>query len=475
MMSNNMMKPWSRFLLLSLACVAGCQPYLPMSLKPEVVNRELAVPPDEVLRVRARDIRHPLLQPLELNYRDGLSPDEAAVLAVLVNPSLRAERDRRALASAQLLTAGILPNPQLSAALDIPTGGNDANTVNGHSIGLNWDVTALITRGARQTAAAAELDSVDLDVAWQEWQVAQTARTALFDLVALQAQAAQAGLVDHNLAENLEILRRAVEQHEKTVIDLAAAEAASQDAHAVLLGLRQDLRHQQLVLNQSLGLPPNASVRPEAGVVLPSTVRLPSEQQLMEAVEDRRLDLLALKRGYESQEETLRAAVLAQFPKINLGFNRASDTSNVDTTGFGVSIDLPIFDRNQGGIATEQATRQKLYDEYLNRLFEARSQIAMSLADIRSLMEQIAAAESAIPVLETLVSTYRDALEQGNADVLSYYTAVGNLAQRRLDLLKLKQQLVQNRIALEIAAGQYLPDELPSSASRLSTRSLPEQ
>jgi outer membrane protein TolC len=363
----------------------------------------------------------------------------------------------------------------LSAALDIPTGGNDANTVNGHSIGLNWDVTALITRGARQTAAAAELDSVDLDVAWQEWQVAQTARTALFDLVALQAQAAQAGLVDHNLAENLEILRRAVEQHEKTVIDLAAAEAASQDAHAVLLGLRQDLRHQQLVLNQSLGLPPNVSVRPEPGVVLPSTVRLPSEQQLMEAVEDRRLDLLALKRGYESQEETLRAAVLAQFPKINLGFNRASDTSNVDTTGFGVSIDLPIFDRNQGGIATEQATRQKLYDEYLNRLFEARSQIAMSLADIRSLMEQIAAAESAIPVLETLVSTYRDALEQGNADVLSYYTAVGNLAQRRLDLLKLKQQLVQNRIALEIAAGQYLPDELPSSASRLSTRSLPEQ
>ena len=462
------------FLLLSLACMAGCQSYRPAPLIPWAVARDLAVPPDEVLRIRARDIRHPLLQPLALDYRDGLTPDEAAVLAVLVNPALRAERDRRALASAQLLTAGILPNPQLSASLDIPTGGNDAGTVNGHSVGLNWDVTSLITRGARQTAAAAEVASVDLEVAWQEWQVAQSARTALFDLVGLQAQVAQAELVDHNLAENLEILRRAVEQHEKTVTDLAAAEAASQDAHAMLLGLRRDLRHQQLVLNQSLGLPPDASVRPEPSVVLPSMVRLPSERLLTEAIEDRRLDLLALKRGYESQEETLRAAVLAQFPKINLGFNRASDTSNVDTTGFGVSIDLPIFDRNQGGIATEQATRQKLYDEYLNRLFEARSQIAMSLVDIQSLMEQIATAESAIPVLETLVSTYRDALEQGNADVLSYYTAVGNLAQRRLDLLKLKQQLVQNRIALEIAAGQYLPDELPSTAPRLSTtESLP--
>jgi cobalt-zinc-cadmium efflux system outer membrane protein len=474
MMSQNVMSTWPRLLLLPLAFMAGCQPYLPMSLKPEAVNRELAVPPDNVLRVRARDIHHPLLQPLELNYRDGLSPDEAAVLAVLVNPSLRAERDRRALAAAQLLTAGILPNPQLSAALDVPTGGKDAGTVNGYNIGLNWDVTALISRGARQSAAAAQAASVDLDVAWQEWQVAQTARTALFDLVALQAQVTQAELVDHNLAENLEILRRAVDQHEKTVMDLAAAETASQDAHAVLLGLQQDLRHQRLVLNQSLGLPPDASVRPQAGVVLPSRVRLPSEQQLTEAVQDRRLDLLALKRGYESQEETLRAAVLAQFPKINLGFNRASDTSNVHTTGFGVSIDLPIFDRNQGGIATEQATRQKLYDEYLYRLFEARSQIAMSLADIRSLEERIAVAESALPVLETLVSTYRDALEQGNADVLSYYTAVGNLAQRQLDVLKLKQQLVQNRIALEIAAGQYLPDELPSPATHLSTsESLP--
>jgi cobalt-zinc-cadmium efflux system outer membrane protein len=466
------MRPWPCFVLLALACLAGCQSYRPEPLLPGALERDLAVPPDNVLRVRAQDIHHPLLKPLALDYRDGLSPDEAAVLAVLVNPSLRAERDRRALASAQLLTAGILPNPQLTGALDIPTGGNDAGTVNGYNVGLNWDVTSLISRGARQAAASAKVASVDLEVAWQEWQVAQGARTALFDLVALQAQVTQAERVDRTLAGNLAILRRAVEQHQKTVVDLAAAQTASQDAHAVLLGLEGDLRHQQLVLDKSLGLPPEAAVRPEAGVALPSRVRLPAEQQLVAAIEDRRLDLLALRRGYESQEETLRAAVLAQFPRINLGFNRASDTSNVHTTGLGVSIDLPVFDRNQGAIATERATRQQLYDEYLNRLFEARSQIAMSLADIRSLMEQIAAAQTAIPGLERLVSTYRDALERGNADVLSYYTAIGNLARKRLDLLKLKQQLVQNRIALEIAAGQYLPEDRPTPAAR-TRESLP--
>jgi cobalt-zinc-cadmium efflux system outer membrane protein len=468
-MRLHMMKHWPGFLLLSLTGVAGCQTYLPMPLEPEAVARDLAVPADDVLRIRGREIHHPLLHPLVIDFRDGLSPDEAAVLAVLVNPSLRAVRDRRALAAAQLLTAGILPNPQLSAGLDVPTGGKDAGTVNGYNVGLNWDVTALITRGARHAAAAAQAQSVDLEVAWQEWQVAQAARTALFDLVALRAQVAQAELVDQNLAQNRTILQRAVQRHEKTVLELAAAETASQDAHAVLLGLQRDLRHQQLVLNQSLGLPPDTSVRPAPGVVLPSRVSLPSEQQLAAGIEERRLDLLALRRGYESQEETLRAAVLAQFPKINLGFNRASDTSDVHTTGLGVSIDLPVFDRNQGGIATERATRQKLYDEYLSRLFEARAQIAMSLSDIRSLEEQISAAQSAVPALETLVSTYRDALEQGNADILSYYTAIGNLAQRRLELLKLEQQLVQHRIALEIAAGEYLPDDLPMRPRRSST------
>ena len=64
--------------------------------------------------------------------------------------------------------------------------------------------------------------------------------------------------------------------------------------------------------------------------------------------------------------------MLGQFPKVSLGFNRANDTSNVHTFGFGVTVDLPIFDHNQGAIATAKATRQQLYDEYVDRLFTAR-------------------------------------------------------------------------------------------------------
>ncbi len=58
-----------------------------------------------------------------------------------------------------------------------------------------------------------------------------------------------------------------------------------------------------------------------------------------------------LKAAIRDQEGQLRAAITAAVTKISLGFSRARDTTNVVSTGFGIAIDLPLFDRNQGGIA----------------------------------------------------------------------------------------------------------------------------
>jgi outer membrane protein TolC len=46
--------------------------------------------------------------------------------------------------------------------------------------------------------------------------------------------------------------------------------------------------------------------------------------------------------------------------------------------------------------------------------------------------------------------------------VLSFYTAQNDLAQKRIDLLKLKQQMVDNQIALELATGRFLPAPAPA-------------
>ena len=84
--------------------------------------------------------------------------------------------------------------------------------------------------------------------------------------------------------------------HEQTEVDLATAETASQDAHAVVLGLEKDLADQRLALKQAIGLPPDATVNLR-DVSLPSHVSTPSYASLTNNLEERRLDLLALKEG----------------------------------------------------------------------------------------------------------------------------------------------------------------------------------
>jgi outer membrane protein TolC len=178
--------------------------------------------------------------------------------------------------------------------------------------------------------------------------------------------------------------------------------------------------------------------------------------QLIDDMETRRLDLVALRHGYQSQEAAVRAAILGQFPKINAGPSLARDTSAVKTIGIGVTIDLPIFDRNQAAIAQERATRAKLFDEYTGRRFAARTEIALAMQEIQSITKQIEATETSVASLQRLTKTYKEALEQGNTDIVSFYSAVSELAKKRIEANKLKQELVQQWIALELASGEFL-------------------
>lgn len=456
-------------ILLLVVGVTGCQSYHPVPLDSTSVQRALKPPDERTLELAAQQLHHPLLKPVQLDFNAGLSPDTAAVLAVLLNPSLRALRDERGLAQAQLQQAGLLPNPQLTYSLDQPAFGSTAGTVSAYGLGLSWDTQQLITRSARVQAAQRQRKAVDLDIAWQEWQVAETAKTAVYQLVVLEQQTALVAGMDQRLAKNLDLVRQAAKAGQMTDLDLSAAETAASQAHANRLVLDKQTVQQRLELNRLLGLPAESPIKLQADILLPTQLDVPSALALGAGLEQWRLDLVALQLGYASQEATVRAAILAQFPKLNLGVNRARDTGNVGTMGFGVGLELPVFDRSQGVIAQERATRQKLFDEYVNRVFEARAEIARLLAEAQSLNEQIQTAMAANAGLERLEQAYRTALNSGQADILSYYTAWNNVTQNRVAVLTLKEQLLQTRIALELASGLYrldagAPSSVPASS-----------
>jgi cobalt-zinc-cadmium efflux system outer membrane protein len=456
--------------ILALSSILGCTMYHPMPITTEAVRAKLQPPDMAQVRILAREIKHPILHPVELKADEGLSPDGAAVIAVLLNPSLRAIRDQKAVSNAQLLEAGLLPNPELTYSLDVPTGGDTAGRVNAYGLGLDWNVTSLISRTSKVREAEARKEAVDLDIAWQEWQIAQAAKAAVYQLLSLQDQIALVEQVRQRMTENLVHIQKGVADGSITASALNGAQTASFRATENLLDLEKQADQQRLKLLRLIGLPAGTQIHLSKEVRLPSRIVLPNATTLLEGLEQRRLDLLALRQGYESQEAAVRVAVLEQFPRITIWPTINRETDNVRTTGFGINIELPVFDRRQGDIAIERATRQKLLDEYVDRVFEARSDIEQVESGIRFLNEQIAAAQVAEADLRRLEENYRSALADGRTDALIYYSAWNELIGAQTKIFDLKGQLAQAVVALELATGFY---EIPKPDQ--SSKAAPEK
>jgi outer membrane protein TolC len=440
--------------------VVGCSSYEPMPATPEAVAAAMAPLAQDDLARAASGLRHPLLPPVTIGEDGALTPQGAAVVAVLQNPSLRAARSRRGVAAAQLLQAGILPNPQVAASMDFPVFGSTDGTVNAFGLGATWDVTSLIGREQARLAASHGAEAIDLEIAWQEWQVAMGAKLHATRVLwlslqrdELARQVENATLAESNAAASLQAGLT-------TVIEGEAAGALVQKRRAALLSMAATLVSESGLLRQALGLPQQAKVKVVAEASLQDPP-LPTTEEIGRRVELNRLDLAALRAGYASQEAKLHAAVQSQFPKIGLGLNGARDTSNVGTIGFGITLDLPIFDRGQGRIAVERATRQTLFDELAARTFEAGSDAERALAELAAIRPQVEEAHRTAARLKALADRLGEARARGDADIVQLMQAQNDAGDAAVESLRLQQQEAELRIALEVATGELIGGRQP--------------
>jgi len=449
------LKPIRDIFYLSLSLVlASCATYQAKELNTQAMEQQNQTPTPAQLQIQAGQIKHPLLKVVQFDLSDGLSADEAAILAVLQNPELRLARNRHGIANAQLLQAGLLPNPRVAYNFSALSGGLDQGKVQGYGISLDWEFTALLTQSNRVSAADAEQQAIDLQIAWQEWQIAQAAKLACYQL---QVYAQQQQL----LAESLQRLesnklqvQKAVDRGWATVLESTAAINAADVLESRLQTVRQQTNLQQERLNRALGRKPGESI-PFQATILPDELIVADYDQLTRDLGRQRLDLLALQQGYLAQEEQVRIAVLQQFPKISIGPTHSKNNSNYYTVGAGFSLSLPVFDQNQGAIALATATRQTLFDEYSNRDFQSKADIAELLTTIASVNSEIKTARDALSNLETLLKAYDIANSQGQIDQLAYYTAWNNVIDKNVEISNLQLHLIEARTALETATGRY--------------------
>lgn len=432
----------------AFAALAGCATFHPLPLDSGSGARRVTD-----LKVPAASLPTPALRAYPFNPANGLDVTEVAMLAVANDPQLQAQRDAAGIAHAQAYAAGLLPDPQLSYEHDHPTG-HPTGATDSYTAGLTFNLGDLVTRSARVQAARAGAREVDLNLLWGEWQTIAQART-LFDRVYFFGQ--QIARLEHEqaaLAPVQAAITRALQAGDLTYASASAGLNAASDVTNQLGDAQRQLNLAEHDLHGLLGL--------DAGVPLhltgaPFSVD-PDPTEVQRALTDmpqRRPDLLALKAGYHAQDEKLRAAILAQFPAITVGFVKARDNSNISSAGFSIGLSLPLFDGNRGNIAIERATRQQLHDQYSARLLTDRNDVQRLAADLASDRAQRQALALHAAQLARARTAAQASYAAGNLDWPTWLAIRASSLAADTALLTLDQNTHEAAIALDALVGDW--------------------
>lgn len=437
-------------MLCVVALLAGCASIHPLPLSD---RRGAAHVAD--ITVSASSMPIAKLREHTFDPSNGLDVTEVSMLAVANDPQLKIKRDAAGVAHAQAYAAGLLPDPQLNYEHDHPTS-NQPGTTDSHTAGLSLDLGSLITRSARVESARAGAREVDLELLWSEWQTIAKAR-ALFDRVYnLRKLVARLQRERTALAPMQIAIARALRSGDLTYDSASAGLNAASDAANQLGDAQRQLDLAEHDLHGLLGLDASVQLR-LAGA--PFSID-PDAVQVRRGLTDmarHRPDLLALKAGYHAQNEKLRAAILAQFPAITVGFVKARDNSNISSAGFSIGLSLPLFDGNRGNIAVERATRQQLHDEYSARVLADRNDVRRLLADLQGDHAQRTALAAHAAQLARAREAARTNYGAGRLDWPTYLAIRANSLAADTALLTLDRNTHETAIALDALVGNW-PD-----------------
>lgn len=378
-------------------------------------------------------------EPHELPF----SVRDAMALAREHHPALAAAGGRHLAESGMAWQEAALPNPVLEWEREGIGGPVEADrflTVS-QSLGLTGRRLALRS-AARQVDARAMADSVtvirhiEASAAAAYWR-ASLARALLDVTVAQREDAEQLARVEADRAR------------EGAVAELVALRASLELERARLAEAtaRAEFSRATVNLTRAVGvdsLPPVPPLDPQP----PRTTAIPTLEVALEAALERRSDLAALRAGAQVARHRQSAERRATLPDVSLQAGTMR-SAGVDMHTLGVSVPLPLFDRNSGGRkraagevaeanaeldAAERSARAEVRAavEALDALLAARSPGSDSLAARAAEVAEIADAAYAAGGGSLL-----ELLDARRARVEAFTTALQWAAELRLALLEL--------------------------------------
>ncbi|HSK09915.1 MAG TPA: TolC family protein [Vicinamibacterales bacterium] len=324
-----------------------------------------------------------VLAPLRLGAQEAAIPGhlslaDAIRLAEQHNPALAVARQESALARAAVIAARQRPNPVFEAGSDGYRPGASGGFADGQELSLQVSQELEIggRRAARGRVAGAGLAAADAtldDVVRQvRWQVGR----AYFGLVGARAEAAAAAVALEEIDRVIAVNRARYEQGEVSGGELRRLEVErlrfADDALAAELATRQATSELRAMLgSRDLDQP----LDPVEGLAAPpGTAGVPRASDLRALALENRSDLASLRheQARARADQQLQLALRRPAPTLTGGYKRDFGDSGVIV---GLSIPLPVFDRNAAGVARADTTA-RLADA---RLRQAEAAVAVEV------------------------------------------------------------------------------------------------
>ncbi|MEZ5966813.1 MAG: TolC family protein [Planctomycetota bacterium] len=266
----------------------------------------------------------------------------------------------------------------------------------------------------------------------------------------------------------LQAVRELVEAGAATALDVSLLAVGEARARAEVTAGERDAAMAEAALRELLDVALAAPML-LAEVQPPALPAVPTLDDLRARLVDHHPELLRLRAEYVAAERSLRLEVAQQYPDVTFGPSWGGEVNeSYHILGLPLGIDLPLFARNQRGVAAACAARTEARVRYevacsraLARVERARVEIGLAARRAEELRERV------LPLAATGADAARRALLAGVGDALALRQAQRELQEVEVSRHAAAGDLYAAWFALEEAVGCPLLDLGGTSYPRL--------
>jgi outer membrane protein, heavy metal efflux system len=279
--------------------------------------------------------------------------------ALYYHPDLAVARAQWRVAQAGVATAGSRPNPSVSVTPQYVANAPGSAVPWVVTAALDWPVETAGKRGRRIERAQHLAASARFGLDAAAWTVRAGVRARLVDLIAARGQAT---LLERGYAAQRELTSLLDERARAGAVSLAEvapARVAELQAAADLAAAKRREAEARVALATAVGVPVRALDGVEVAFSIdarPPGLGRPPAVLRREALHGRS-DVLAALAMYAATQSALQLEIARQYPDVRIGPGYEYDQGLNKWAVVGVSVELPVLNRNQGPIGEAEAQR----------------------------------------------------------------------------------------------------------------------